>query len=78
LTSNNSFVTLSKKFKELDRRNAYLPSIISHYMEHKDNGMGKDSFILYKDFSGSIHFNYGIIKSKNSLPELNSTAIVTS
>jgi hypothetical protein len=77
LTSNNSFATVSKKFRELDRRNAYIPSIISHYMEHKDNGVGRDAFILYKDFTGSIHFNYGIIRSKSSLPELNSTALVT-
>jgi hypothetical protein len=40
LTSNNSFVTMNKKIFELDRRNTYLPSIISHYVEHKDNGIG--------------------------------------
>ena len=68
LTSNNSFATLSKKFRELDKRNTYIPSIISHYIEHKDNGLGKDSFILYKDFTGSIHFTYGIIRSKSTLP----------
>lgn len=77
LTSNNSFATLSKKLRELDRRNSYIPSIISHYIEHKDNGIGRDSFILYKDFSGSVHFTYGIIRSKSSLPELNSTVVVT-
>jgi hypothetical protein len=32
LTSNNSFVTMNKKIYELDRRNTYLPSIISHFV----------------------------------------------
>jgi len=41
LTSNNTFATLSKKLVELDRRNSYLSNMVSHYIEKKDNGVGK-------------------------------------
>lgn len=61
----------------MDRKNQYFPSIISHYIEHKDNGVGNDSFILYKDATGSVHFSYGQIKSRGSLPELQTTGIIT-
>ena len=39
--------------------------------------MGRDSFLLYKDLSGTVMISYGIIKDKNYLPVVNSTAIVT-
>ncbi len=57
--------------------NTYIAQVISHYVEKKDNGVGKDSFILYKDITGSFHFTYGVISDKNSLPQFNTTMIVT-
>jgi len=77
LTSNNTFATMSKKIRELDRVNTYLANVISHYIEKKDNGVGKDSFILFKDFTGSYRFTYGVITDKSSLPQFNVTNIVT-
>jgi len=77
LTSNNTFATLSKKLRELDRMNTYIFEMVSHYIEKKDNSVGRDSFILYKDMTGSYHFSYGTINDKNSLPQFNTTMIVT-
>ena len=78
LTSNNTFATMSKKLRELDRRNSYIFEMVSHYIEKKDNTVGKDSFILYKDITGAYHFTYGMIGDKTSLPTMNTTMIVTS
>jgi hypothetical protein len=61
----------------LEQRNQYFPNIISHYIEPKDNSVGRDSFLLYKDLTGSTLISYGIIQDKKKLPEVNSTAIVT-
>ena len=41
IASNNSFARISKKFQELDRMNTYLPGLISHHIEHNQNGWGK-------------------------------------
>ena len=57
--------------------NTYIFEMVSHYIEKKDNGVGKDSFILYKDITGSYHFTYGVITDKTSLPTFNTTMIVT-
>lgn len=77
LGSNNSWAAVSKKVNLLDQRNQYFPNIISHFIEPKDNSVGRDSFLLYKDMLGSTMLSYGIIRDKNYLPEVNSTAIVT-
>lgn len=79
LGSNSSCAEMNPKWSMLDQRNQYFPNIISHYIEPKDNSVGRDSFLLYKDLSGTTFISYGIIKDKDkaSLPEVNSTAIVT-
>jgi hypothetical protein len=77
LGSNNSWAAVSQKWSILDRKNQYFPNIISHYIEPKDNSVGRDSFLLYKDLVGTTMISYGIIKDKSSLPETNATAIVT-
>ncbi len=77
LGSNNSWAAVSKKVNMLDQKNQYFPNIISHYVEPKDNSVGRDSFLLYKDLTGTIMISYGIIRDKNQLPAANSTAIVT-
>ncbi len=68
---------MSKKFRELDRINTYFYEVVSHYIEKKDNGVGKDSFILYKEITGSYHFAYGNITDKRVLPHIHTTKIVT-
>lgn len=77
LGSKNPWASITPKWQILDRRNAYFPNIISHYVEPKENTVGRDSFLLYKDFTGSVMLSYGIIRDKGSLPVVNSTAIVT-
>lgn len=77
LGSNNSWASVSNKWQMLDQRNQYFPNIISHYVEPKDNSVGRDSFLLYKDYIGSTMLSYGIIKNTFSLPEVSSTAVVT-
>jgi hypothetical protein len=72
-----TFATVSKKLRELDRISSYFAEIVSHYIEKKDNSVGKDSFILYKDITGSYHFAYGQITDKRSLPHFNTSFIVT-
>ena len=66
--NSSNYATVTNKFIQLDRRGGYIPNIISHFVEQNGNGVGKDTFILYKDQQGSIHLNYGIIKDKNQLP----------
>lgn len=77
LGSNNSWAAVSQKWNMLDQKNQYFPNIISHYIEPKDNSVGRDSFLLYKDLVGTTMLTYGILKDKTSLPVTNSTAIVT-
>lgn len=77
IPSNNSFARITPKWSVLDRRDSYFPGIISHFVEMRDNTVGTDSFLLYKDLTGAVHFTYGVIKTKNSLPEINSTALIT-
>jgi hypothetical protein len=61
----------------LDQKNQYFPNIISHYVEPKDNAMGRDSFLLYKDLVGSTMLSYGVFVDDKRLPVVNSTTIVT-
>lgn len=77
LGSNNSWADMTPKWAMLDQRNQYFPSIISHYIEPKDNTVGRDSFLLYKDITGATFISYGILRENGSLPEVNSTAVVT-
>lgn len=77
IPSDVTFATVSKKLRELDRINTYITEIISHYVEKKDNTVGRDSFMLYKDITGSYHFTYGQITDKRSLPHFNTTMVVT-
>ncbi|CAM6004635.1 unnamed protein product [Sphagnum balticum] len=77
LLSQNSFATLSSKWEILDSRNAYFPGIISHYVEPRFNSVGRDSFLLYKDLTGTIFLSYGIIRNRDQLPDVTSTTIVT-
>ena len=72
------FASVSRKWNVLDRVNTYFPNVISHYIEPKDNSVGRDSFLLYKDNGGTIWLNYGIIRSKDRLPETSSSVIVSS
>lgn len=74
---NKSWADVSQKWYMLDQRNQYFPKIISHYIEPKDNSVGRDSFLLYKDLMGTTMLSYGIIKDKTTLPQVDSTAIVT-
>jgi hypothetical protein len=76
LATNNSFASLTRKWDTLDRRGGYYPGIISHYIEPKDNGVGRDSFLLYKQ-GKAVMLTYGVIRNKDLLPEINSTAIIT-
>ena len=46
-------------------------------MEKKDNTVGKDSFLLYKNTAGQIMLSYGVIRNKNRLPDVGSTVIVS-
>ena len=68
LGSNNSWADMTPKCAMLDQRNHYFPTIISHYIEPKDNTVGRDSFLLYKDFANTTFISYGIIRDKGSLP----------
>jgi hypothetical protein len=52
----------------MDEKKQYFPKIISHYIEPKDNTVGKDSFLLYKSTTGAIMLTYGIIRDKSLLP----------
>jgi hypothetical protein len=61
----------------LDQKNQYFPNIISHYVEPKDNSMGRDSFLLYKDLVGTVMLSYGVFVDNKRLPVINSTTIVT-
>lgn len=76
LGTNSSFASVSSKWYLLDERNQYFPSIISHYIEPKDNSIGRDSFLLYRDLTGSTLLTYGIIRDKSTLPQVNSTVVV--
>lgn len=71
------WASVSQKWNILDRKVQYFPKIISHYVEPKNNTVGRDSFLLYNDFSGATWLSYGIIRNKNSLPEISSSTIVT-
>lgn len=72
-----NFATVSKKLRELDRINTYISEIVSHYVEKKDNTIGKNSFMLYKDITGSYHFTFGQFVDKTTLPHYNTTVVVT-
>lgn len=61
----------------MDTKYSYFPNIISHYLEPKDNTVGKDSFLLYRDNAGTIKLAYGQIKRDGSLPEINSTVDIS-
>ena len=41
LLTKHEMATMTNKFLELDRKNAHLPNLISHYVEHKGNTWGK-------------------------------------
>jgi len=75
--TNNSWADVTRKWHLLDQRPAYFPNLISHYVEPKDNSVGRDSFLLYKDATGTVMLSYGLIRDKGQLPVVNSTAIVT-
>jgi hypothetical protein len=77
VASNNSWADITQKWHLLDRKEAYYPGLISHYVEPKDNSVGRDSFLLYKDATGTVLLSYGIIRDKGYLPDVKSTAIVT-
>lgn len=64
LGSNNSWASVTPKWQQLDRLSAYFPNIISHFVEAKDNTVGRESFLLYKDTSGAIKLTYGLIRDQ--------------
>jgi hypothetical protein len=77
LASNNSFASVTEKLIQLDKRGAYLPNIIAHQVEKNGNTWGKESYIMYKDISGAIHFAYGIQKDDHEVPEMGFTALIS-
>ncbi len=77
LGTNNTWTSISEKSYMLDQKNQYFPNIISHYVEPKDNSMGRDSFLLYKDLVGTVMLSYGVFVDDKRLPVVNSTTIVT-
>ena len=78
LASESNLASMTRKWQILDRSLNYFPNIISHYVEQKDNTVGNDSFLLYQNLAGATILTYGTIKKQGYLPEINSTAIVTS
>jgi hypothetical protein len=78
LGSNDSVVaSMSKKWDTIDRAYNYYPNIISHYIEEKDNTVGRDAFLLFQNNQKATFLSYGIIKDKNKIPEITSTTPVT-
>ena len=75
--TNNSFADIHRKQYVMDEKKQYFAQIISHYVQPKDNSVGRDSFLLYKSSTGAIMLTYGIIRDKSLLPETSSTLIVT-
>ena len=68
LASNNSFASIGRKSYTIDRTYTYSPNIITTFIEHKDNSLGTDAFMLYQNNVGATLLNYGIIRSKDKLP----------
>lgn len=62
----------------IDRRGGYLPNIISHYVQHKGNNWGRESFVLYRDMTGSHIFTYGVMRDQTHVPPADFTVIVSS
>ncbi len=77
MATNSSYASIGRKWYTLDRAYSYYPNIISHYVEHQGNTVGRDSFLLHVNFAGATQLSYGIIRDKNRLPEVSSTVIVT-
>lgn len=73
LVGENPIASISRKWEVLDTKKTYFANIISHYLEPKDNTVGKDSFLLYRDNAGTIQLAYGQIKKDGFLPDINST-----
>lgn len=62
LSNSSNFARVTKKIETIDKRSAYFPGIISHYVEHKGNNWGRESYLLYRDMTGSIIFTYGVMR----------------
>ena len=77
LGSPDPIASVNRKSAVIDSKVYDFPNIISHYVEQKGNGVGKDSFLLFKDKANRTMLSYGIITDKYRLPDINSTAVVT-
>lgn len=76
-SNSSSYARINKKIAAIDQLKGYFPNIVSHYVEHKGNNWGKESYILYQDMTGSYIFSYGRIQDEFHVPKLEFTVIIS-